>query len=91
MLFVLQQPQEECMEQNANLFSTYVVLTQGFDTVSRKSLWRIMAKYGCPRKFNVMVQQLLRGVSTLPSFKWRKTGLHPVTNTVQAHVLSNAD
>lgn len=57
MLFVLQQPQEECMEEIANLFSTYVVLTQGFDTVSRKGLWRIMAKYGCPRKFNAMVQQ----------------------------------
>ena len=39
-----------CKEQYADLFSTYVDLTKAFDTVSRKGLWKIMAKYGCPRK-----------------------------------------
>ena len=49
MVFTARQLQEKCQEQNADLYSTYVYLTKAFDTVSRDGLWRIMAKYGCPR------------------------------------------
>ncbi|XP_062578225.1 uncharacterized protein LOC134240139 [Saccostrea cucullata] len=45
MLFVARQLQEKCQEQNSDLYSTYVDLTKAFDTVSRKRLWQIMAKY----------------------------------------------
>ena len=57
MVFAARQLQEKCQEQNSDLFSTYVDLTKAFDTVSREGLWKIMAKYGCPRKFISMVQQ----------------------------------
>ncbi|XP_077870428.1 uncharacterized protein LOC144364027 [Saccoglossus kowalevskii] len=38
------------------LITHYVDLT--FNTVSREGLWRMMAKYGSPRKFTAIVQQL---------------------------------
>ena len=44
MVFAARQLQEKCQEQNMDLYSTYADLTKTFDTVSRDSLWRIMAK-----------------------------------------------
>ena len=57
MVCVSGQLQEKCHEQNADLYSTYVDLTKAFDTVSRERLWRIMAKYGYPRKFIAILHQ----------------------------------
>lgn len=62
MVFAARQLQEKCQEQNVDLYSTYVDLTKAFDTVSREGLWRIMAKYGCPRKFIAIVRQLHDGM-----------------------------
>ena len=62
MVFAARQLQEKCQEQNFDLFSTYVDLTKAFDTVSRDGLWKIMAMYGCPRKFISMVQQFHTGM-----------------------------
>ena len=36
---------------------TLVDLTKAFDTVSRKALWKITAKFGCPDEFVAMVRQ----------------------------------
>ena len=36
---------------------TFVNLTKAFDTVSREGLWKLMARFGCPAKFIVMVRQ----------------------------------
>ena len=62
MVFAARQLQEKCQEQNADLYSTYVDLTKAFDTVSREGLWRIMVRYGCPRKFIAIVRQLHDGI-----------------------------
>ena len=62
MVFAARQLQEKFQEQNSDLFSTYVDLTKAFDTVSREGLWKIMSKYGCPRKFISMVQQFNAGM-----------------------------
>ena len=62
MVFAARQLQEKCQEQNADLYSTYVDLTKAFDTVSREGLWRIMVRYGCPRKFIAIVRQLHDGM-----------------------------
>ncbi|XP_063598691.1 uncharacterized protein LOC134775161 [Penaeus indicus] len=59
MVFVLRQLQEKCREQNKGLYMTFVDLTKVFDTVSRKSLWKIMKRLGCPQKFLSMVIQIL--------------------------------
>ncbi|XP_078612812.1 uncharacterized protein LOC144882704 [Branchiostoma floridae x Branchiostoma japonicum] len=58
MVFVLRQLQEKCREQNKGLYVTFVDLTKAFDTVSRKGLWQIMERLGCPPKFLSMVIQL---------------------------------
>ena len=41
---------------------TFVNFTKAFDTVSRKGLWKIMAKFGCPAKFIAMVRQFHDGM-----------------------------
>ena len=58
MVFSLRQLQEKCREQNKGLYITFVDLTKAFDTVSRKGLWLIMKRLGCPQKFLTMVIQL---------------------------------
>ena len=58
MVFVLRQLQEKCREQNKGLYATFVDLTKAFDTVSRKGLWQILERLGCPSKFLNMVIQL---------------------------------
>ncbi|XP_063614375.1 uncharacterized protein LOC134787527 [Penaeus indicus] len=58
MMFVLRQLQEKCRKQNKGLYMTFVDLTKAFDTVSRKGLWLIMERLGCPQKFLSMVIQL---------------------------------
>ena len=63
MVFAARQLQEKCQEQNVDLYSTYVDLTKAFDTVSRNGLWRIMAKYGCSRKFIAITRQLHDGMT----------------------------
>ena len=48
-------------EHSAVLFSTYVDLATALDAIGREDLWKITAKYGCPRKFyyvTSIVQQL---------------------------------
>ncbi|BHF57961.1 hypothetical protein SprV_0100091000 [Sparganum proliferum] len=37
-------------------------LTETFDTVNRKVLWKIMQKFGCPKQFTHIVRQLHDGV-----------------------------
>ena len=44
MIFATRQRQEKCQEQHRDLYTTFVDLTKAFDTVSRDSLWKIMAK-----------------------------------------------
>ena len=58
MVFSLRQLQEKCREQNKGLYITFVDLTKAFDTVTRKGLWLIMKRLGCPQKFLNMVIQL---------------------------------
>ncbi|CAH1249728.1 Hypp8672 [Branchiostoma lanceolatum] len=58
MVFVLRQLQEKCREQNKGLYITFVDLSKAFDTVSRKGLWEILERLGCPPKFLNMVIQL---------------------------------
>lgn len=62
IVFAARQLQEKCQEQNVDLYSTFVDLTKAFDNVSREGLWRIMAKYGYPRKFIAIIRQFHDGM-----------------------------
>ena len=83
MVFAARQLQEKCQEQNSDLFSTYVDLTKAFDTVSREGLWKIMAKYGCPRKFISMVQQFHAGMKAQVQDNGETSEPFPVSNGVK--------
>ena len=83
MVFAARQLQEKCQEQNSDLFSTYVDLTKAFDTVSREGLWKIMATYGCPRKFISMVQQFHAGMKAQVQDNGEISEPFPVSNGVK--------
>ena len=48
MIFTLRHLQGKYREQRKPLFINFVVLTKVFDTVSRKSLHKVLEKIGCP-------------------------------------------
>ena len=83
MVFAARQLQEKCQEQNTDLYSTYVDLTKAFDTVSREGLWRIMAKYGCPRRFIAIVRQLHDGMLARVQDNGEVSEPFPVSNGVK--------
>ena len=62
MIFTARQLQEKCQEQRCDLYTTFVDLTKAFDTVSRDGLWKILAKYGCPKKFISIVWHFYDGM-----------------------------
>jgi len=83
MVFAARQLQEKCQEQNADLFSIYIDLTKAFDTVSREGLWKVMAKYGCPKKFISMVQHFHDGMQARVQENGETSEPFPVTNGVK--------
>ena len=102
MIFAARQLQERSMEQRQDLYITFVDLNKAFDSVSRESLWKILAKFGCPKKFvkivrlfhDDMVSRVLndeRKLRTLSSDQRSQAGLCFSPNTVQHDVCSNAD
>ena len=50
MIFALRQLQGKCQEQKQSLFIVFVDLTKAFDLVSRKGLFHLLDKIGCPQK-----------------------------------------
>ena len=98
--YLLQGSCKRNVRSSSVLFSTYVDLTKAFDTVSREGLWKIMAKYGCPRKFISMVQQVHAGMQAHVQDNGDTSEPFPVSNgvkqccvlfSVQPHVFRNAD
>ena len=56
MVFVARQLQEKCREQHRNMCMAFIDLTKAFDTIDRDLLWRVMRRFGCPRKFVAIVR-----------------------------------
>ena len=63
MIFVARQLQEKCREQNRPLYAAFIDLTKAFDTVNREGLWRLLKKFGCPKKFISIIRQFHEGMS----------------------------
>ena len=83
MIFTARQLQEKCQEQNVDLYMTFVDLTKAFDTVSREGLWKIMAKFGCPAKFIVMVRRFHDGMLARVQNDGEFSDPFPMTNGVK--------
>ena len=89
MIFIAQQLQEKCQEQNVDLYMTFVDLTKAFNTVSREGLWKIMVKFGCPAKFIAMVRQFHDGMLARAQNDGEFSDLFPVTNRVKLCISFN--
>ena len=55
MIFSVCQLQEKCREQGMPLYVAFIDLTKAFDLVSRKELFHLLEKIGCPPKLRSMV------------------------------------
>ena len=56
MIFSIRHLQEKCREQNQPLYMLFVDLTKAFDLVSRKGLFDLLRKVGCPPKLLSMLE-----------------------------------
>nr|XP_054768285.1 uncharacterized protein LOC129275831 [Lytechinus pictus] len=83
MVFVLRQLQEKCREQNKGLYITFVDLTKAFDTVSRKGLWLILERLGCPPRFLSMIIQLHENQRGQVRLNSHHSESFPITNGVK--------
>ncbi|BHF75263.1 hypothetical protein SprV_0501835900 [Sparganum proliferum] len=83
MIFAARQLQEKCQDMRTYLYSTFVVLTKAFDTVNREGLWKIMQKFGCPRRFIQMVRQLHDGMMARVTDNGAVSEAFAVTNGVK--------
>ena len=82
MIFVLRQIQEKCREQNMGLYTTFLVLTKAFATVSRNGLWKILARPGCPLKCLIILRQLHEGQQGQVKHNGSLSGSFPIFNGV---------
>ena len=55
MIFSLRRLQEKCREQGQPLYMMFIDLTKAFDLVSRKGLFDVLKKIGCPPKLLSMI------------------------------------
>ena len=83
MIFTARHLQEKCQEQSMDLYMTFVDFTKAFDTVSRKSLRKSIAKLGCPTKFIAMVRQFHDGMLARVQNDCEFSDPLPVTNGVK--------
>ena len=60
-IFVLRNINEQSVEWNARLCICFIDYKKVFDSVHRKTLWRIMRSYGIPPKIIRMVQAAVDG------------------------------
>ena len=81
MISTTRQLQVKWQEQNMDLYMTFVDLTKTFHTVSYSL--KVMAKFGCPTKFLVMVRQFHDGMLARVQNDGELTDPIPVTNCVR--------
>jgi len=83
MIFAARELQEKCMEQDCNLYMTFVDLTKAFDTVSQEGLWKIMEKFACLSTFITIVRQFHDGMMARVLDDGEPSEAFPVTNGVK--------
>ena len=54
---------EQSLEWNASLYVTFVDFEKAFDSLDRKSLWKLMRHYGIPEKFVTIIKNTYHGTS----------------------------
>ena len=62
MIFSLRQLQEKCREQKRPLYFAFIDLTKAFDLVSRRGLFTLLRRIGCPPKLLRMTESFHHNV-----------------------------
>ena len=89
MIFSLCQLQEKCREQQQPLFLAFVDLTKGFDLVSRRGLFKILQKIGCPPNLLAIITSFHQDMQSTVCFNGATSNAFPVSSGVkQACVLA---
>ena len=83
MIFATRQLQKKYMEQHCDLFTTFVDLTNAFETVSRDGLWKKMSKFDCPHKFITIVRHFHENMQTRVLDDGESSESFPVSNGVK--------
>ncbi|BHF83326.1 hypothetical protein SprV_0802646800 [Sparganum proliferum] len=65
------------------LYSTFVDLTEAFETVIREVLWKSMQEFGSPGRFSQMVRQLHDGMTARVTDNEAVSEAFSVTNRVK--------
>ena len=83
MIFTLRQLQEKCWEQKQPLFIVYVNLTKAFDLVSRKCLFHLLEKIGCPQKLWKVVMSFHEVMKGSVLFDGSSSAVFPIKSGVK--------
>ena len=83
LIYTARQLQEECQEQNVDLYMTSVVLNNGFNIGSCDGLWKIMTKFGCHLRFIAMVRKFQDGMQAHVQKVGEYSALFSVTKGVK--------
>ena len=83
MIFSLRQLQEKCQEQQQPLFLAFVDLTKGFDLLSRRGLFKILQKIGCPPKLLAIITSFHQDMQSTVCFDGATSNAFPVSSRVK--------
>ena len=83
MIFTLRQLQEKCREQKQPLFIVFVDLTKAFDLVSRKGLFHLLEKIGCPQKLLKVVMSFHEDMKGSVLFDGSTSAVFPIKSGVE--------
>ncbi|VDM05989.1 unnamed protein product, partial [Schistocephalus solidus] len=83
MIFAASQLQEKYKKRRNHLYTTFMDLTKAFDTVIWDGLWKVMQKFGCPKRFTHMVSQLHDGMTARVTDSGTVSKASAVTNGVK--------
>lgn len=58
MIFVARQLMEKSVEQHRDLHMIFIDIEKAFDSVCRRTLWRVLERFGCPPRFTAILSAL---------------------------------
>ena len=83
MIFTARQLQEKAREQHQDLFMAFVDLSKAFDTVQRELLWKVLLRFGCPKKFVNILRQFHDGMTARVTIGGQESAPFPVHTGVR--------
>jgi len=83
MIFSVRQLQEKCREQQMPLYIAFIDLTKAFDHVSRKGLFQLLKKIGCPPQLLNITASFHDGMKGTISYDGEATEPFPMHSGVK--------